>query len=209
MLFVVSADHVLAHARRARRAMGPREGRSGRRWSPASTRSTGSTSRSRSSTSPGSGTSLQGNLGPSYKFHGPDRQRHRRRRHLDHRPARADGVLPVGRGRHPARDLRRPRPQPVAGLCLDRDLGHRHRHAQLRPGHPADPLIRGDAEDVADGRLEGSRHLDPADHRAGQLPDRDHHPLHAGVDARGDPQGLHPDRPEQGRRPTGRSSPGT
>ena len=48
----------------------------------------------------------------------------------------------VGRRRHPARDHRRPRPQPLAGLPLHGYLDHRHRHAQLRAGDPADRRLQ-------------------------------------------------------------------
>ena len=51
---------------------------------------------------------------------------------------------------------------------------------------------------VPDRRLEGAGVLGPADGRPGRLPDRADRPVHPRLDARGDPQGLHPDGPEQG-----------
>ncbi len=144
VLFVVSVITFTADARGARAGPWAREKAlpaNGRR---ASTRSTAWTTRSRSSTSTGSATCSRATSGPSYKFVDRTRQRHRRRRDLDHRPARADGLRAVRARRHPARDLRRPRPQPLAGLPLDRHLDHRHRHAQFRAGDPADRLLRGD-----------------------------------------------------------------
>ena len=54
------------------------------------------------------------------------------------------------------------------------------------------------------GGWKGPAILGPADDRPGRVPDRGHRPLHPRVDARGDPQGLHPDGPQQGRRATRR-----
>ena len=109
--------HLLPDARRPRRAVGSREARCRGASRHGSTPSTGSTSRSTSSTSPGPAGFVQGDLGPSYRFQDRTGQRHRRRRHR--RPPSSSGimafVLAVAR-RDPARDLRRPRPQPLAGL---------------------------------------------------------------------------------------------
>ena len=66
-------------------------------------------------------------------------------------------------------------------------------------------VLRGAIRLVPDRRLEGPAILGAADDRPGRLPDRGHRPLHPRVDARGDPQGLHPDGPQQGHpRPGGR-----
>ena len=89
------------------------------------------------------GAFIQGDFGPSYRYQD--------RRVND---IVADGfwttfqlgvmafILAVV-GRHPARDLRRPRSQPWPGLPRDQHLHHRHRHARFRAGHPDDRLLLG------------------------------------------------------------------
>ena len=99
---------------------------------------------------------LRGDLGPSFKF--ADRsvndivgEGHRR-----HRPARHHGLPAVGAGRHPARHLRRARPQPLAGLPLDRDIRPRHRHAHVRRRHPPDPAVLRETRPLPTGGWKGS-----------------------------------------------------
>ena len=74
---------------------------------------------------------IQGDLGPSYRF--------KDRRVNDivadgiatTVPARHHGVPAGDGGRHPARDRRGARPQPVARLLIHEPLDHRHRHARI------------------------------------------------------------------------------